>query len=175
MLGLLLALAPVLANAQETIAPRLSPVAIASARYKDTYLKVVYGQPSKKGRVIFGNVVPYGQVWRTGANESTEITFTKDITVNATLLKAGTYSLFTIPAQDHWTVIFNSDLGMWGAYNYNPKTDVLHFDVPVQLLKDVAYEPFTIVLEQKSDRVEMSMMWDNVKVSFLIQCTEPKP
>lgn len=174
MLGLLLLLAPALVNAQETTT-RVSPVAITSAHYKDTYLKVVYGQPQKKGRAIFGNVVPYGQVWRTGANEATEFTFTKDITINSTVIPAGTYSLFTIPGQQQWTIILNRDLGMWGSYQYNPKVDVIRFDVPVQLLTNVVYEPFTIVLEQKNDKVEMSLMWDNVKVLFPIQCTEPKP
>lgn len=175
MLGLLLFLAPALVNAQETTNPRVSPVAIASAHYKDTYLKVVYGQPQKKGRVIFGNVVPYGQVWRTGANESTEFTFTKDITINATVVPAGTYSLFTIPEPEKWTIILNRDLGMWGSYQYNSKVDAIRFEVPVQLLSDVVYEPFTIALEQKNDKVEMSLMWDNIKVMFPIQCTEPKP
>src|SRR6185295_4133383 len=91
-----LLLIPFAVFAQEQAKPRPSPVAIAAARYKDTYIKIVYGQPQKKGREIFGQLVPFDQVWRTGANEATEIHLTRDIKINNTDLKAGNYSLFTI-------------------------------------------------------------------------------
>jgi len=159
---------------QEAIKLRTSPVAIATSRYKDTYLKIIYSQPLKRGREIFDKVVPYGQVWRTGANEATEVTVTKEILVNGTPLKAGTYSLFTIPEKDYWIIIFNSELGLWGSYNYNSKLDVLRFQVPTQSLKDVVYEPFTIVIDQKNDKAEVILMWDFVKVSFPIQFIEIK-
>src|SRR3989337_3651715 len=90
------------AQAQELLKLRPSPLAIASVRYQDHYVKITYSQPLKKKREIFGNVVPYGKVWRTGANEATEITTTKDIQIHDIILKAGTYSLFTIPEQDKW-------------------------------------------------------------------------
>jgi hypothetical protein len=159
---------------QEGIKPRTSPLSIASLRYKDTYFKIVYSQPLKRGREIFDTVVPYGEVWRTGANEATEITVTRDIIVNGTPLKAGTYSLFTIPEKDNWTIILNSELGLWGSYNYNSKLDVLRFQVPVQLLKDVVYEPFTINIDQKNDKAEVILLWDSVRVSFPIQFIEIK-
>jgi hypothetical protein len=97
-------------------------------------IKVVYGQPSKKGRVIFGELVPYGQVWRTGANEATEITFAKDATFAGKSVKAGTYSFFTIPTEKEWTVILNSELKQWGAYGYDKAKDknVLESTVPVK-------------------------------------------
>lgn len=159
---------------QEAIKPRPSPLSITTCRYKDTYFKIVYSQPIKHSREIFGKLVPYGEVWRTGANEATEITVTKDIMVNGTPLKAGTYSLFTIPEKDNWTIILNSELGLWGSYNYNSKLDVLRFQVPVQLLKDVVYEPFTINIDQKNDKAEVILMWDSVRVSFPIQFIEIK-
>lgn len=159
---------------QEAFKPRTSPLSITSSRYKDTYFKIVYSQPVKRNREIFGKVVPYGEVWRTGANEATEITVTKDIMVNGTPLKAGTYSLFTIPEKDNWTIILNSELGLWGSYNYNSKLDVVRFQVPVQLLKDVVYEPFTINIDQKNDKAEVILMWDSVRVSFPIQFIEIK-
>src|SRR5690242_11166359 len=84
--------------AQDAPPTRPSPTAIASARYKDTYVKITYCQPRKRGREVFGKLVPFGDVWRTGANEATEITLTRDLMVNGTLLLAGTYSMFTIPA-----------------------------------------------------------------------------
>ena len=114
-------------QAQEVVKPRPSPAAVVSMRFKDAYVKITYSQPHKNGREVFGKLVPYGQVWRTGANETTEITLTKDILLNGQLLKAGTYSIFTIPEKEKWTIIINSDLGLWGAYNYNPKMDVIRF------------------------------------------------
>lgn len=172
---LLLLIIPLLASAQEAIKARPSPLAIASARYKDSYLKITYSQPHKKERLIFGGIVPYGQVWRTGANEATEITITRDILINNTPLKAGTYSLFTIPEKDSWTIIINSDLGLWGAYNYNAKMDVLRFKVSSQLLQGAVYEPFTISIDQKNDKAEIILAWDSVQVRIPVQFNEPKP
>jgi hypothetical protein len=162
--------------AQEVVKPRVSPLAIASAHYKNTYLKITYGQPQKNGRVIFGGLVPYAKVWRTGANEATEITITNDIKINNTLLKAGTYSMFTIPEKEKWTVILNSDLGQWGDYNYNSKMDVLRFEVPSLVIPDnVVYESFTIRVNQKTDTAEISLLWEHTQVNIPVQFIEPKP
>jgi hypothetical protein len=155
-------------------APRPSPVAIASARYKDSYLKVVYGQPQKKGREIFGQLVPFGQVWRTGANEATELTITRDIKINNMDLRAGNYSLFTIPEKDKWIIILNADLGLWGSYNYNIKSDVLRFDAPVMPTAE-PFEAFTIQIDQKNDKADLIMTWDKTRVTIPIQFSEPKP
>lgn len=162
------------AIAQEAIKSRPSPLALATARYKDAYLKITYSQPHKKGREIFGKLVPYGEVWRTGANEATELTLTRDVIINSQTVKAGTYSLFTIPGKENWTIIINSDVGLWGAYNYTSKLDVLRFDVPVESLEDVVYEPFTIAINTKADKAEVSLLWDRSKVSFLVQFQEPR-
>jgi hypothetical protein len=159
---------------QLAITPRPSPLAMATARYKDTYLKIVYGQPHKRGREIFGKTVPFGQVWRTGANESSEITVTKDILISNQLLKAGTYSIYSIPEKNKWTIIINSDVGMWGSYNYNILQDVLRFEAPVETLNDVVYEPFTILIDQQTDKATISLLWDKTKVTFPIQFQEPK-
>jgi len=154
---------------QEAVKPKSSPLAVATARFKTTYIKITYSQPHKRNRDIFGSLVPYGQVWRTGANEATEITITKDITINSILLKAGTYSLFTIPEKDHWTISLNNDLGLWGSYNYNAKQDVFRFSVPVQSTGDVIYEPFTIQFDQRNEVADLLMMWDKTKVSMPIK------
>lgn len=172
---LLLLLFTVVSEAQEAIKPRPSPVALVTARYKDTYLKITYSQPHKKGRSIFGNLVPYGQVWRTGANEATEITITRDILLNNTLLKAGTYSLFTIPEKDSWTIIINKDLGLWGSYNYNPRMDELRFTVPTHTIQGAVYEPFTILVDQRNNKAELILLWDTVRVVIPIQFNEPSP
>lgn len=151
--------------AQENFKARPSPLAIAAMRHKDAYVKIVYSQPQKRDREIFGKVVPFGQVWRLGANEATEITITKDILINSILVKAGTYSLFAIPNQDKWTFIINSDLGIWGAYNYNSKLDVLRFDVPVTTNASMV-EGFTMAFDQKNELANLLITWDKTKLEI---------
>lgn len=154
-------------QAQDAIIPRPSPLAIATARYKDTYLKITYSQPHKKGREIFGDLIPFGKVWRTGANEATELTITKDIRMMGSLLKAGTYSLFTIPGERKWTIIINSDWGLWGSYNYNEARDVMRFEVPVNYQPgNVVYEAFTIQIDQRNDVADLLLLWDKTKISI---------
>jgi hypothetical protein len=158
------------AHSQETFKSRPSPLALATARFKDAYVKVVYSQPQKRGREIFGKLVPFGEVWRTGANEATEITVTKDMLVNNQVLKAGTYTLFTIPRPDKWTIILNSDVGLWGAYNYVQKLDVMRFDVPVQT-QSPATEAFTLTFETKNEIADLVITWDTVKLSIPFKFT----
>ena len=158
----------IVSMAQDEIKQRPSPAAISSMHYKDAYIKVTYGQPQKRGREIFGKLVPYGEVWRTGANEATEITLTKDILLNGKLLKAGTYSIFTIPEKDKWTIIINGDLGLWGSYNYNQKSDVFRFEIPVQK-SDIVYEPFTISFDQRNELADLLLRWDTVKIVIPIK------
>lgn len=156
-------------HAQEAITPRPSPTAIVTMKYDDTYVKLTYSQPHKRDREIFGGLVPYGQVWRTGANEATEITLTGDILIHGDTLKAGTYSIFTIPQKEQWTIIINGEVGQWGAYNYNQDADIMRFTVPVEHLTDVVWEPFTIAFEQKNEKADLVMMWDQTKVSVPIE------
>ena len=153
--------------AQEALKPRLSPSEIATVKYESTYIKITYGRPHKQDREIFGDLVPFGKIWRTGANEATEITFTKDVLINKKRMKAGTYTIFSIPENDKWKIIFNSDLGQWGAYNYNPDKNVLVVDAEVSQMKEV-YEPFTIEFQLQDDKTNLLMMWDKTKVSFTI-------
>lgn len=156
---------------QEALKPRMSPLEIVTVKYESTYIKVTYGRPHKKGREIFGDLVPYGKVWRTGANEATEITLTKDIIINKHRLKAGTYTMFTIPEEDKWKVVFNSDLGQWGTYNYNPDKNILEIYAEVSEL-DVTHEPFTIEFQIQDDKTNLLMMWDKTKASFTINFLE---
>ncbi|MBL7851008.1 MAG: DUF2911 domain-containing protein [Cyclobacteriaceae bacterium] len=161
------------ASAQDAVKPRPSPLAVVSSRYKDTYIKVTYSQPHKHGRQIFGGLVPYGQVWRTGANEATELTVTRDVKINGKDLRAGTYSMFTIPGKESWTVILNAELGLWGAYNYNSKLDVLRFEVPVIPVSEFVYEAFTILIDPRNSRADLILAWDKTKISIPIQFQEP--
>ncbi|MBO9634518.1 MAG: DUF2911 domain-containing protein [Chitinophagaceae bacterium] len=129
-------------------------------------VKISYGQPSKRGREIFGKLVPYGEVWRTGANEATEITFAKDGTFGGKPVKAGTYSLFTIPGEKEWTFILNSELKQWGAYKYNEikGKDVLHVTVKPSSV-GTPVEKLTITLPKG----KLVLEWDQTKVEVPVK------
>jgi Protein of unknown function (DUF2911) len=161
----ILCIATTVTVAQASLKVRPSPLAIAAIRYKDAYVKVTYSQPQKRDREVFGKLVPFDQVWRTGANEATEITVTKNMQIHGTLLKAGTYSLFTIPQKDKWTVIINSEVGLWGSYNYNAKLDVLRFDVPVSVPPTI-YESFTMQFDHRNELADLLLFWDKTKISI---------
>jgi hypothetical protein len=165
---LILLLGSFFSNGQETVKQRPSPLSITAVKYKDCYLKITYSQPHKHGREIFGKLVPYGDVWRTGANEATEITITKDIELSSKLLKAGTYSIFTIPEKDTWTIIINGELGLWGSYNYNSKLDVMRFEVPVKI-STTTYEAFTLNIRQINETATLELLWDNISVAIPIK------
>lgn len=102
--------------------PKASPAATATGKVGGATVTVNYSSPSVKGRTIWGELVPYGQVWRAGANEATTVTFDKDVMVEGKPLAAGTYSFYTIPAEDKWTVIFNKTAKQWGT-QYDEKQD----------------------------------------------------
>ena len=145
---------------------RLSPVVIERTTVGDTYMKVVYGQPWVRGRTIFGELVPFDQVWRTGANEGTEIYFQSDVTFGEEHVPAGLYSLFTIPGETAWTVILNSQLGQWGIRGYDAEHDVARVVVPVSTTEESA-EGFSIrFLEDEGDaNVQLTISWERTSVS----------
>ncbi|MGI9175277.1 MAG: DUF2911 domain-containing protein, partial [Rhodothermales bacterium] len=146
----------------------LSPMDISSTMLGDTYVKVVYGSPRMREREIFGDLVPYGELWRTGANEATELTTTGDLDVNGQTLPAGTYAVFTIPGEETWTVIFNSALGQAGAAEYDESKDVLRVEVPVMDVEK-PYEGFTIMFEDTEEGKALAMAWDDTKVALPLQ------
>jgi hypothetical protein len=125
-------------------------------------IQVDYSRPYKKGREIFGKLLPYGQVWRTGANEATIFDVKQDIKIGDKTLKAGNYSLWTIPNVDKWTVILNSETGQWGT-NYDEKKDVLRVDVPVEKSAEIM-EQFKIDFAAAATGAEMILRWDNTEV-----------
>lgn len=125
-------------------------------------VSVAYGQPSKNDREIFGKLVPYGQVWRAGANDGTEVTFKKDVTFGGKKVKAGTYTMFAIPGESEWSFILNSNLKQWGSYGYDKikKDDVAMVKVkPTKTASTV--EAMTIAVSDKA----LDLMWDDTKVS----------
>lgn len=129
-------------------------------------VSIVYGAPSKKGREIFGGLVPYGEVWRTGANNATELTLKKDGKVGGVNVKAGTYTLFTIPKEDgNWTVILNPTLGQWGAYGYDKiKGDDLPHIMAKAMAANGTVEQFSMYFEGS----DLVMAWDKTKLKVPI-------
>jgi hypothetical protein len=151
-------------------AKRASPQAEAAASLNGTTIRINYGQPSKKGREIFGKLVPYGEVWRLGANEATEITLSNDVTVAGKALKAGRYTLCAIPQPNSWTIVFNSKLGQWGAFFYDQKDDVLRVDVPASSA-DAVTEKLTLTFDTPktaegtaTNTANLSILWDKTTV-----------
>lgn len=113
------------ATAQSDKGERKSPPATATGSIGEATITISYGQPSMNDREIFGDLVPYEKIWRTGANEATTFETDKEIGINGKVLPAGKYALFTIPGEKEWTIIFNSVTEQWGAYNYDDSKDVL--------------------------------------------------
>lgn len=155
------------ANAQDEFAGlQKSPTDISYAktdrRAKPT-MKVIYSRPQKKGRELFGKLVPYGKVWRTGADEATEIKLTEDYKFGGKTVKAGTYSLFTIPGEKEWTIILNSDLDDWGHYAYKEANDVARITVPVTSGKEV--ESFSIAFKAVDGGYNLVMGWGTTRVA----------
>lgn len=143
-----------------SIACSQNPPASPRITAEGTNVTVVYGQPSKKGRVIFGAegsqaLEKYGKVWRTGANQATVITFKKDGMFGGKAVKAGEYGLFTIPGEKEWVVILNSDAKQWGAYSYKADKDVLRVTVPNVASKE-AVEKLTFEVKDNA----LHFMWD---------------
>ncbi|NNF03282.1 MAG: DUF2911 domain-containing protein [Rhodothermales bacterium] len=152
---------------------RPSPMRLATTTIGDTYIKVVYGSPRMRDRVIFGGLVPLDRVWRTGANEATEILFTDDVIVGGERVEAGIYSMFTIPSEDSWTIILNSVLGQWGAFTHDPDSDVYRIDVPSGE-SDMVYEAFTMSFDEVEDgesatQTTLHLNWESTHVAIPIE------
>ncbi|MFY0591500.1 DUF2911 domain-containing protein [Roseivirga sp.] len=147
-----------------------SPESTSQFTNSEVNIRVTYSRPSKNGRVIFGNLVPYGKWWRTGANETTEIELSRDILfTNNQLLPAGKYSLVTIPEKNEWTIIFNTKIPDWGT-DYFPEFDAARVNGKVESLPGVV-ELFTIDFTEKNGNPALILAWDNTKVSvpFTVQ------
>ncbi|MCB4806625.1 DUF2911 domain-containing protein [Tamlana sp. 62-3] len=142
-----------------------SPLDIAylrASRNEKPTAKVIYSRPQLKGRSL-EQLAPKGKVWRTGANEAAEIKFYKDVNFGGKPVKAGTYSLFTIPGDNEWTIILSNDTDVWGAYNYKDSKDVVRVKAPVH--KGDAVEAFSIAF----DAGKMFLAWDTVRVAVPVK------
>lgn len=145
----------------------LSPRGSASLTNGDLSVSITYCRPSVRGRVIFGTkeegaLQPYGAYWRLGANESTEVTFNKDVSFNGNALKAGTYRLYAVPGEKEFEIIVNTELGRWGAFEPNHEADILTTKVPVESAASPV-EQYTITTVQADGGIDITFEWENVK------------
>lgn len=141
-------------------------IALYPGREPGKVVRVIYSRPQLKGRAL-ADLAPAGKVWRTGANENTEITFYQDVNFGGKDISAGTYSLFTIPGERTWTVILNKNLNQWGAYTYDEAADVARIEVPAASDAN-SLEPFSIAFKEAEDGVHMVMGWDKTRVAVPI-------
>jgi len=149
-----------------------SPTKTTEFSYEGLDMKVVYCQPFKKGRLIFGEakdgaLQPYGKYWRLGANEATEITFSKDVNFAGKPVEAGTYIMYAVPGADSFEVSLNTEVGRWGAMEPNYSLDVIKAKVPVETAPSET-EQFTINLGSNADGAVMDLLWDKTKVTVPI-------
>ena len=146
----------------------LSPKKTVKFEVDDLELEVFYNRPSKRNREIFGGLVPYNEVWRTGANEATTFETNKSLTVNGDSLPAGKYTLWSIPNDSSWDVIFNSKMYPWGVTETmqamrDSKFDVITARIPTEKLKTFV-EQFTIAFDNSTDNLSLTMAWDDIKI-----------
>jgi len=172
LLALHLAASAALAQQQLDL-PRPSPNATVSQMVGVTKISIQYSRPGVKGRKIWGDLVPYGEVWRTGANENTTITFSTPVKVEGHELPAGIYGLQTIPTASDWTVIFSKDADEWGAFSYKQENDALRIQAkpqPAELRERMAFD-FEDVTDTSAKVV---LHWEKLKLPFTVEVDTPK-
>lgn len=156
----------ILSFSQVLKTPVKSPLSSIKQAIGLSDISIEYSRPSKNGRVIFGDVVPFGDLWRMGANAATKITFGEDVSLNGKLIKAGSYSLFAIPTKEEWTIILNKNTNLWGSADYKQEEDEARFIVKVQKTAELI-ETFTIQFNNlKQTACTLDFAWENTKVSL---------
>lgn len=154
-------------DAQLLKTPAPSPVQTIKQDFGISFMELTYSRPDMRGRKIFGDLVPWGQVWRTGANAITKIKFADDVSIGGQALKAGEYAIYTIPNENQWEVIINKDANVWGTV-YKPENDVLRVKLPSSKL-DYPVETFTMQFANiKSNSADLQIMWDKTLVALPI-------
>lgn len=156
------------AQAQQVRTPAPSTGQTLKQEFGLGTVEVVYSRPSAKGRQVMGNLVPFGKVWRTGANSATTVTFSDDVTIGGTSVKAGKYGLLTIPGASEWTVIITKDLNVTSPSAYKPENDVVRVKAASNELP-MKIETFTMIMgDVTNTSMEIGMMWENTYVGFTI-------
>ena len=156
------------AQGQQLQLPRVSQKSGVTQRVGVTDISITYSRPGVKGRTIWGDLVPYDKVWRTGANEATTFAVSDDVLINGQKLPAGSYSLHTIPSKNEWTIIFNKDDGQWGSFQYDEKKDALRIKVKPQSAE--MQEWFQISFpEVTPNSAQVALHWEKVRVPFTVE------
>jgi len=144
-----------------------NPIDIAylrKAKISKPLVKVIYGRPQKNNEIVFGQQIPFGEIWRTGANEATEIKFFSDMKFGNKLVKAGTYVLHTIPGEKEWTIILNSNTDSWGAFFYDKSKDVVRIKVPATKAEEL--DVFSIAFMKNFKNTFMVLAWDRTRIKI---------
>lgn len=154
---------------ENIFAPRLSPKDTVEFKLNDLELEVFYNRPSKKGREVFGALVPYDKVWRTGANEATTFETNKNLMIDGIYVPKGKYSVWTVPNDSVWKLMLNTKQYSWGVDEqmqplWDPNYDLLEIDVATESLNKVV-EQFTIAFDNSTDDLKLTMAWDKTKIA----------
>ena len=136
----------------------------ASSQVQDKVVRILYSRPQLQSRDL-KTLIPNGKLWRTGANESTEITFFKDVIIDSKKVPSGRYTLYTIPDKAMWTIIINKKVNTWGAYAYDSSQDLLRVKVPVEYSNE-SLEAFSITIKGKDSGAFLHLGWDNLRVNL---------
>ncbi len=146
--------------------PAASPHSLLEQTVGLTEVSIDYSRPSVRGREVFGGLVPFGEVWRTGANQPSKISFSDDVVFGGQAVPAGQYALYTIPGESEWTVIVYANTNLWGAFGYDPKADVVRFTVePHELGHSVESMTFTID-SLRNDGAVLCLDWDRTRIEI---------
>ncbi len=148
-------------DAQSDTPTKPSPLVEVQGQLEEATIEIQYSSPAVKGRTVWGDLVPYGKVWRTGANEATIFETDKDLVIQGEVLPAGKYALFTIPGETEWTWIFNEVWEQWGAFKYDQEKDVLRVTAVPQP-SPVFYERMTFMIEENA----VSLLWENLNIGL---------
>lgn len=156
-------------TAQELKLPALSPTSTITQEFSTSKIEITYSRPSMRGRKVFGDLVPFGSVWRTGANAATKITFGEEVEIGGTKIPAGSYSFYSIPGQNEWEIIINKNTGNWGAMGYDTKDDVVRVKVKSTKLSQ-ATETFTMWVSNITfSSCSIDLAWENTMVSVPVK------
>lgn len=130
--------------------------------------RIIYSRPKKEGRVIFGGLVAYGQVWRLGANEATEIEFYRPVTIEGKKIAAGRYTLYALVNEKSWTFILNKETDTWGAFKYDAAKDIVRVNVPVQPISETVEQLAMSFVKATNNTINLEVSWENIKVALPI-------
>lgn len=166
--ALLIAGAFTFANGQLKL-PALSPTAKINQEFSTSNIEITYSRPSMRGRKIFGDLVQYGNVWRTGANSATKIKFGEDVDIMGNKVKAGEYALYTIPGRESWEIILNNGTSNWGADGYSKEGDVLRFNVKPNRMEGMC-QTFTIeITDMGYSSCKIELMWERTRIQIPVK------